>query len=152
MTFEEQYEPTDIQDYLAHYGRKGMKWYEHIFGRYQSNSKYAKKGGSVKNTISNISNKRQKQNVKKLSSEEIKNRIDRMRLEKEYLDLSKDTRSKGKKAVDKILESVGDASLNIVKRSVENIGQQYITYWLGSKINLKAGSDVVNPKKGQKDK
>lgn len=31
---------------LYHYGRKGMKWYQHIYGPVQSIAKYAKKAGS----------------------------------------------------------------------------------------------------------
>ena len=38
MNFEE-YDPVDIEDFLVHYGRKGMKWYEHIFGRIQEHAK-----------------------------------------------------------------------------------------------------------------
>lgn len=34
----------DEQDYLEHYGREGMKWYQHIFGDYQKGAKYAKEG------------------------------------------------------------------------------------------------------------
>ena len=34
------------EDYLAHYGRKGMKWYQHIFGDYQKGAKYAKRSGT----------------------------------------------------------------------------------------------------------
>lgn len=32
----------NYRDSLEHYGRKGMKWYEHIFGREQSHAKYSK--------------------------------------------------------------------------------------------------------------
>lgn len=32
------------QDSLTHYGRLGMKWYQHIFGEYQGAAKYAEKG------------------------------------------------------------------------------------------------------------
>lgn len=32
------------EDDLAHYGRLGMKWYQHIFGEYQGAAKYAEKG------------------------------------------------------------------------------------------------------------
>ena len=31
------------QDYLAHYGRKGMKWYQHIFGEDSTLSKAAER-------------------------------------------------------------------------------------------------------------
>lgn len=40
---------TSLMTYSAelyHYGRKGMKWYQHIYGPVQSVAKYAKKAGS----------------------------------------------------------------------------------------------------------
>lgn len=30
-------------EYLEHYGRLGMKWYQHIYGDYQGQAKYAEK-------------------------------------------------------------------------------------------------------------
>lgn len=55
MTDERLRELTDLgeavlmhmdqdQDYIAHYGRIGMKWYQHIYGEYQGAAKYAQKG------------------------------------------------------------------------------------------------------------
>lgn len=32
------------RDYLEHHGVKGMKWYQHLFGKEQSHAKYSKKG------------------------------------------------------------------------------------------------------------
>ena len=37
---------TVVGEELYHYGRKGMKWYQHIYGPVQSVAKYAKKVGS----------------------------------------------------------------------------------------------------------
>lgn len=37
---------TIVGEELYHYGRKGMKWYQHIYGPMQSIAKYAKKVGS----------------------------------------------------------------------------------------------------------
>ena len=150
LTFEEEYDPIDIEDYLAHYGRKGMKWYEHIFGKLQSHAKYNKDG----KTETSKSNKKEKKSksYKKLSDEDLKKRIERAKLEKEYLDLTKDTRSNGKRLVKRALDLLEDSGFNIVKGSVENIGKQYVTYWLGSQINKLAKAEIVNPKKGQKDK
>ena len=34
------------EDYLAHYGRKGMKWYQHIFGDKKSNGSQLNKNKS----------------------------------------------------------------------------------------------------------
>lgn len=148
------------EEFIAHYGREGMKWYQHIFGKFQEHAKYNKEKRALKKgekkqkkeEQKDLSNKikqtLKKNNYKKLSNEELKNRIERMKVEKEYLDLAKDTRTKGKKFIDGIAE----LSTDILKGSVKNIGQQYVSYWLGVAINKKAGQDIVNPKKGQKDK
>lgn len=39
-------------DYIAHYGRLGMKWYKHIYGDYYGNAKYAKKGKAINAKLS----------------------------------------------------------------------------------------------------
>lgn len=36
--------PVMTEDSIAHYGRLGMKWYQHIYGDYQGAAKYAEKG------------------------------------------------------------------------------------------------------------
>jgi len=36
----------DNSEELMHYGRKGMKWYQHIYGAAQATAKYAKKAGT----------------------------------------------------------------------------------------------------------
>ena len=38
-----EYMDLDYGGYLEHYGRKGMKWYEHIFGEEDSRAKYSSK-------------------------------------------------------------------------------------------------------------
>lgn len=38
------YYAVERTDSLSHYGRLGMKWYQHIFGEYNGTAKYAAKG------------------------------------------------------------------------------------------------------------
>ncbi len=155
MTFEEEYDPVDIEDYLAHYGRKGMKWYEHIFGKLQEHAKYNKKKSAQKKASKQIEKeekKKKRASYKKLSDEELRRRIDRQKLEKEYLELTKETRTNSQRLVKRALNLLEDVGFDVVKGSVENIGKQYVTYWLGTAINTKLGYEAVNPKKGQKDK
>lgn len=40
---------SNYRDSLEHYGRKGMHWYQHIFGERQGHAKYADKDGGSKN-------------------------------------------------------------------------------------------------------
>ena len=68
-----------------------------------------------------------------------------MELEKRYKDLSKSSEqaktSKGRAFV-----------MDVLEKSGKNIATQAVTYAMGSMVNKVAGSDIVNPKKGQKDK
>ena len=42
--------------------------------------------------------------------------------------------------------------MDVLEKSGKNIATQAVTYAMGNMVNKIAGSDVVNPKKGQKDK
>ena len=88
------------------------------------------------------------EDISKISSEDLQKKINRIQLEKQYRDLTTKpkTVSKGRQILNSILES-----------SSKNIGTQLATYLMGNMVNsvakaLGSEADVVNPKKGQKDK
>lgn len=93
-----------------------------------------------------------KKTIKDMTDEEIRSAVARLKLEKEFKELLASTTpkksNKGKELVTKILEN-----------SVSNIGGQLTTYAMGTAVNKIAKSlfkdlqgDIVNPKKGQRDK
>lgn len=150
-----------MQDYynsdeLMHYGRKGMKWGQHIFGKVKSAAGRArarreeKKARELKKARSKITSSR------KLTDEELKARIERLRLEDDYnqlmrkVDPTKST--KGRDFVMNVLEKIGENTLT-------NIGTQTANKLIGEAVNKAFGvkSDdtikrIVNPNKGQSDK
>lgn len=142
-------------DELYHYGVKGMKWGVRRTAA-QLGRAIKKAGSSLKRSISE-SNKRanerkrerelkeMKGKPKKMSSDELKGRIERLKMEKEYRSLMNETRNRGRK-------TVGDVISDIGKNTAKNLGTQVGVYTIGKLINKLAGQDVVNPKKGQKDK
>lgn len=79
--------------------------------------------------------------TKDLTNEELKQRIERLEMERKYNTLKASQLSEGSKIVKDIL-----------KDSSKNIGTQLATYGLGTLVNKLAKTDIVNPKKGQKDK
>lgn len=87
--------------------------------------------------------------LKSMSDDDLRAANERMRLEKQYNDYMRDLNPKQVSTGQKFAKQVVD---KVIIPSAENIGKQAVTYYLGNKINKKFGADIVNPKKGQKDK
>lgn len=159
--------------YIAHHGIKGQRWkirrYQYEDGsltpegriRYgkgearksSAGSSTRKSTSSVKAKASNSddSEKSEKKALADLTDDELRSKINRLSLEKQYRQLSAElTPPKENKAKRMISE--------MVETSVKNIGTQAVTYATGTAVNklcrgiFKIDYDVVNPKKGQKDK
>lgn len=140
---------------LMHHGILGMKWgvrrYQNKDGSLTPAGKRRVQTGEVGKTSetsqshSSHSSSSSKKTVKEMSDSELREKITRLELEKKYSDLSKPKEqaktSKGKAFV-----------MDVLEKSGKNIATQAVTYAMGSIVNKVAGSDVVNPKKGQKDK
>ena len=96
----------------------------------------------VKNNQSKNVKKTNQKRISEMSDHELKARIDRLDLEKSYFE----KQSKGKAFIKDVLES-----------SSKNIAKQTVTYLMGKAVNDTIGKklgdiNMVNPKKGQKDK
>lgn len=105
-----------------------------------------------KASIKSATTEEPKKTASNMTEDELRSAISRMKLEKEFKTLMQEKNppksNKGKAFVSKVLE-----------KSAENIGTQLTTYALGTAVNKIAKSlikgldeDIVNPKKGQKDK
>ena len=147
--------------YLEHYGiprRSGRYPWGSGSRPFQGDSAAAKSSGSTKSSGKSgktglfkkgkTKTKSSEEDLSEISSEELQKKISRIQLEKQYRDLTTKpkTVSKGRQILNSILES-----------SSKNIGTQLATYLMGNMVNSVAkafGSeaDIVNPKKGQKDK
>ena len=148
-------------NYLEHYGiprRSGRYPWGSGSRPFQGDSPAAKSSGKTKTSGKSgktglfkkgkTKTKSSEEDLSEISSEELQKKINRIQLEKQYRDLTTKpkTVSKGRQILDSILES-----------SSKNIGTQLATYLMGNMVNSVAkafGSeaDIVNPKKGQKDK
>ena len=148
-------------NYLEHYGiprRSGRYPWGSGSRPFQGDSPAAKSSGKTKTSGKSgktglfkkekTKTRSSEEDLSEISSEELQKKINRIQLEKQYRDLTTKpkTVSKGRQILNSILES-----------SSKNIGTQLATYLMGNMVNsvakaLGSEADVVNPKKGQKDK
>lgn len=140
---------------LQHHGTKGMRWgvrkYQNKDGSLTpAGKKRYGDGGDKKEGSTN--SKYGRKSSKQMTDAELKEKIARLRLEKEYKDLSKETTSRGKAFTLRVLEKIGENTL-------VNLGTQAANKGLGEAINKMFGVDsgdtvkrIVNPNKGQSDK
>ena len=148
-------------NYLEHYGiprRSGRYPWGSGSRPFQGDSPAAKSSGKTKTSEKSgktglfkkgkTKTESSEEDISKISSEDLQKKINRIQLEKQYRDLTTKpkTVSKGRQILNSILES-----------SSKNIGTQLATYLMGNMVNsvakaLGSEADIVNPKKGQKDK
>lgn len=138
---------------FQHHGILGMKWGKRNGPPYpldsggKSSSK--RKGGEENHEAKKTEEHSKSKNLQDLTDDELRARINRLEMEKRYRDLSKTSEvkktSRGKAFV-----------MDVLEKSGKNIASQATTYIMGTVVNKafrdKFGEDIVNPKKGQKDK
>ena len=135
---------------LVHHGILGMKWgvrrYQNKDGSLTPAGKRRVQTGEIgKTSDESTKSHTVKKSVKEMSDSELKERISRLELEKRYKDLSKsEERAKTNRGKSFVME--------VLEKSGKNIATQAVTYAMGTMVNKVAGSNIVNPKKGQKDK
>lgn len=150
-------------DELYHHGVKGQKW---GIRRYQNKDDSLIKSGKKHSAkVSNFLSKHKEQTVvkkasktptskeiSKLTDDELKKRIDRMDLEIKYKSKYSELHPAKVSAGRKFLKSMTGVTTSSLEKAGNNIGGQLATYLAGELTNKIAGKEVVNPKKGQKDK
>lgn len=97
-----------------------------------------------------------KKSVKDMSDEELKAEIDRLDLEAKYREAMTKSMTSVQKNKKKLVDG-RDLTSRILSKAGENLGSQLVTALGGMAINATIGKmlgdpNMVNPKKGQKDK
>jgi hypothetical protein len=94
----EDLEHADLDEFLAHYGVKGMKW-----GVRKKSSSPSSPGSDDHQNARRI----QAKDVKDMSNQELKALTARLNLEKQYKDLTSGQKSEGRKMAEEVLKNTG---------------------------------------------
>lgn len=123
---------------LYHHGVLGMRWSRR---RGEGTVKVTRKQlKQAQKAAKEEANKK----IKSMTNEELKARVDRMNLEKQYRQAMSENHP-NKNRAKKLIGSIAN-------RSLEDIGTQATSYALGTILNEVTGSKVVDPTKMQKGK
>lgn len=92
---------------------------------------------------------KKKRTVRDMSDAELRERISRLELEKRYKDLNRSVNPEVHKGRDFVYD--------VLEKSGKNVATQFTTYAMGKAVNkvfkdIFDDPEIINPKKGQKDK
>lgn len=139
----------DRQDELYHYGRKGMKWGQNIFGKVKSGA--ARVGRKIsdarqKKKAEKEAERLRKKPYSKLTDAELKERIQRMQLEKNLKDLDNQVgpTKKGSKFLASATEAAGQAFINAGKDALTGYIKKRLNKALGLTDELDDLKDEFN--------
>ena len=141
------YDALLAPDELEHSGRKGMKWYQHIFTKKDGSLNYLgkRKAKKMKDDYTRLTGKQLRRNptkskgtkpVNEMTDAQIRKRIERIRLENELNSLQPAKVSKGKAIVQKLSRNLTDMA---IERGTRMLGD-YVEKNVRSKLGLNAQS------------
>lgn len=152
-------------DELMHYGRKGMKWGQHIYGsdkKSSSSSRSRKKRKSSNSKVKDFIEKRRaskkqkkasekiaSKSVKSMSMEELLEQTRRLEAERDYLNLKKKVSDLEPKQVSKGKAFVSYVGNNILKPSLTDASKKALSGYLDKQIKEALGIEV-NPSEALK--
>lgn len=103
--------------HLAHHGRKGMKWYQHIFGDVDPRAEYKVGGTNIRGEKTYGT-----KNIHEATDKELRDQINRKNLENEYLNK---VNPKHEGACQKMLSKVGN---KLMEKAAEEVASRTMKY------------------------
>lgn len=113
---------------LQHHGIKGMRWGVRRTKAQLGYSTTPSKTRKIKKTKKQSQKQARKEAVSKMSDQELRNRINRIQMERQYMQLTSAEMSPGKKFVK-------DVVTNAAKQTVTNYTAKYMTKGMEALLN-----------------
>lgn len=155
------FDPVEDGEFLEHYGVKGMKWYQHLFGRDTSSG-----GSKRKKKSTNKVDKKTTKAKKKAAEEKRKKRVEKAKRKQERKEILKDPKKviknydklsaaeinsalKRYENMEKLKKYAGKSNfqktMDYVKKGVEVVNLGIDTYNVAARINNTLNSDNRMP-------
>lgn len=140
----------EYSDELYHYGRKGMKWGQHIFGKVKASAGRAIADRRERKRLEKL----RKTPISRLTEAELKERISRMKLEKEVSDLMRSTSETDARYISTGKKIISAAANKVLAPALVESGKKLLGQYL-DKTGMKAlglvKDEVTDPFKDLSD-
>lgn len=131
---------TEVDDFLAHYGVKGMRW------GVRRDSGGSKKGRTKKEDKIRSSRKEARRRRQTLSDKNLDTLVNRLQKEKKLKELLDDDLNPGRTATKRIVAGIGTVALTTVATAVLTGGAKYaVRAALQGNFSLKEAASYVIP-------
>lgn len=131
-------------DVIVHYGIKGMKW-----GIRRTDAQLARARGQSSPDDSSIKAQRKTdlKNRRTLSTDDIKKRVERLKLEREFKQLTQEDIEPGRKMVNDILKSAGN---KVVAGAVAGTAAYAVKVAMTKQFDIKEAASYIVPNPNKK--
>lgn len=143
---QEYVEPELADDELMHMGKKGMKWYQHIFQNKDGtlNSRGLKKAARIERQYSRVTGRKlgeksenKIKSIDEMSNKELQDKINRMNLETQYKNLTQQSIANGKKQT----SAIKDVATSVLLDRGKRVAGDYLEKKLREKLKLSDKSE-----------
>lgn len=142
---------SDIEEYITHYGVPGMKWGTRMNSD-GSTSRFGMKTSATVNKYKSA-DKSSGKSISDLSNDDLKERLTRLNMEKNYKELIKPKKSLARKKIEKRVQGLIDANANKV---LNDYVKQFKSASGSKNTNTKSGDkntiEYTQPKQNKKGK
>jgi hypothetical protein len=115
----------EAEEFLEHFGRKGMRWGEHVFGTDRGGRAPGGPSHHDAQDANALKDRVRQHGTGSLSNAELQRLTTRLNLEKQYNNLSPQDISLGRHIVGELLSEGGQIGKNVARQSITEFAKKY---------------------------